>query len=60
MSEFCVKCSEKEAEIESLRFRLYSLSQMCDSLQKENERLVIDLAFYDKNLPQQLLRKPDE
>jgi hypothetical protein len=41
MSEFCVKCSEKEAEIELLRKQHYeeiqSLKAQIDKLQNENE-----------------------
>jgi hypothetical protein len=40
MSEFCVKCSEKEAEIELLRKKLYEAEQQVESLS-------FDLAFYE-------------
>jgi hypothetical protein len=40
MSDFCVKCSEKEAQIELLRLELWKLQQ-------EVERLSFDLAFYE-------------
>jgi hypothetical protein len=50
MSEFCVKCSEKEAEIELLRKRHYeeiqSMQVKIDKLQNENEALIMDVAFY--------------
>lgn len=54
MSEFCVKCSEKEAEIELLRKRHHEEMQcMKDKLQKlqdENEALIMDVAFYGGNM----------
>ena len=40
MSEFCVKCSEKEAEIEKLRNQLYEAQQ-------EVQKLSFELSFYD-------------
>jgi len=40
MSEFCVKCLEKEAEIEKLRKELYEVQQQVESLS-------FDLAFYE-------------
>jgi len=50
MSEFCVKCSEKEAEMEILRNQHYKEMQCMkakiDKLQDENEALVMDVAFY--------------
>jgi len=50
MSEFCVKCSEKDAEIELLRKRHYeeiqSMQVKIDKLQNENEALIMDVAFY--------------
>lgn len=50
MSEFCVKCSEKEAEIEILRKRHYEemqcMKQKIEKLESENEALIMDVAFY--------------
>ena len=50
MSEFCVKCSEMEAEIELLRKRHYDETQCMkakiEKLQNENEALIMDVAFY--------------
>jgi hypothetical protein len=50
MSEFCVKCSEKEAEIELLRKRYYEETQCMKAkiakLESENEALIMDVAFY--------------
>ena len=54
MSEFCVKCSEKDAEIELLRQRHYQETQCMkakiEKLQNENEALVMDVAFYGGNM----------
>jgi hypothetical protein len=46
MSEFCVKCCEKEAEIELLRNKLYEALQQNEKLKNENDALVMDVAFY--------------
>jgi len=50
MAEFCVKCSEKEAEIELLRKRHYDEMQCIKAkiakLESENEALIMDVAFY--------------
>jgi hypothetical protein len=50
MSEFCVKCSEKESEIELLRKHHYeeieTLKAKIEKLQNENEALIMDVAFY--------------
>ena len=40
MSEFCVKCCQKEAEMELLRKQIWELQQ-------EVDRLSFDLAFYE-------------
>jgi prefoldin subunit 5 len=40
MSEFCVKCCEKEAQIELLRKQIWELQQQVDALS-------FDLAFYE-------------
>ena len=54
MSEFCVKCSEKDAEIELLRQRHYQETQCMkakiEKLQNENDALVMDVAFYGGNM----------
>ena len=54
MSEFCVKCSEKEAEIELLRKRHHEEMQCMKAkiakLESENEALVMDVAFYGGNM----------
>ena len=54
MSEFCVKCSEKESEIELLRKRHYeeieTMKAQIDKLQNDNEALIMDVAFYGGNL----------
>jgi hypothetical protein len=54
MSEFCVKCSEKEAEIELLRKRhheeMQCMKTKLQKLQDENEALVMDVAFYGGNM----------
>lgn len=50
MFQFCVKCSEKEGELELLRKR-YSEEVACmklqiEKLQSENDALIMDVAFY--------------
>jgi hypothetical protein len=54
MSEFCVKCSEKEAEIELLRKQHHEEMQCMKAkiakLESENEALVMDVAFYGGNM----------
>jgi hypothetical protein len=54
MSEFCVKCSEKDAEIELLRKRHYEeiqrLQTQIEKLQNENDALIMDVAFYGGNM----------
>jgi G:T/U-mismatch repair DNA glycosylase len=54
MAEFCVKCSEKEAEIEILRKRHYAEMQCMkaklEKLQNENDALIMDVAFYGGNM----------
>ena len=50
MFQFCVKCSEKEGELELLRKRYHEevkcMKAKIDKLQSENEALSIDVAFY--------------
>jgi len=54
MSEFCVRCSEKEAEIELLRNRYHQetecMKNKITKLTQENEALILDVAFYGGNL----------
>lgn len=51
MSEFCVKCSEKDAQIELLMKRHYEemqcMKQKVEKLTLEVESLSFDLAFYE-------------
>ena len=51
MSEFCVKCAEKEAQMELLMKRHYEeiqcMKQKVDKLTSEVESLSFDLAFYE-------------
>lgn len=42
-NEFCVRCLEKESEIEILRKQLYEAQQ-------EVEKLAFDLAFFNGNI----------
>lgn len=62
MSEFCVKCAEKEAQMELMNTRFYKESQCMreriatlqrenETLRNENDRLAIDVAFYKGDLP---------
>lgn len=61
MSEFCVKCSEHEANIELLlkqhymemqcmKQKLKELQDANSKLESQNEALVMDVAFYGGNL----------
>jgi hypothetical protein len=54
MSEFCVKCSEKEAEIELLRNQHYKemqcMKEKIEKLRDQNEALIMDVAFYGGNI----------
>jgi len=50
MSEFCVKCCEKEAEIDVLRNKLYEALQQNEKLRNENDALIMDVAFYGGGL----------
>jgi DNA-binding FrmR family transcriptional regulator len=50
MSEFCVKCSDKEGQLELLRKQLYESQQECVKLQTQIEALTLDLAFYGGNM----------
>lgn len=50
---FCVKCAQKDAEFEVMYQRMYQqvqdLKQQIEKLEIENEKLIIDLAFYGGN-----------
>jgi hypothetical protein len=50
MFQFCVKCSEKEGQIELLRKQHYeemeTMKSQIEKLQNENEALIMDVAFY--------------
>ena len=54
MSEFCVKCVEKEAQMEVVMTKfqqeIETLKQRVAKLESENEALVMDVAFYGGNL----------
>jgi len=54
MSEFCVKCSEKEGQIELLRKRHHDEKQCMKTkiatLESENKALIMDVAFYGGNM----------
>jgi hypothetical protein len=54
MSEFCVKCSEKDGELEILRKRYYEevkcMKAKIEKLQNENDALIMDVAFYGGNM----------
>lgn len=54
MSEFCVKCVEKEAQMEvvvtKFQQEIETLKQRVAKLESENEALVMDVAFYGGNL----------
>lgn len=54
MSEFCVKCAEKEAQLELVMSKFHqeieTLKQRIQKLESENEALVMDVAFYGGNI----------
>ena len=54
MSEFWVKCSEKDGELEILRKRYYEevkcMKAKIEKLQNENDALIMDVAFYGGNM----------
>lgn len=54
MSEFCIKCSEKDGELEILRKRYYEevkcMKAKIEKLQNENDALIMDVAFYGGNM----------
>lgn len=54
MGEFCVKCAEKEAELEIFRNKYHTeiecMKKQIEKLQSENEALIMDVAFYGGNI----------
>ena len=54
MSEFCVKCAEKEAQMEIVMSKFHeeiqTLKHRIEKLETENEALVMDVAFYGGNM----------
>jgi regulator of replication initiation timing len=61
MSEFCVKCSEYEGnmelllkqhynEMQSMKQKLQDLQETNDKLRNENDALIMDVAFYGGGL----------
>ncbi len=61
MGEFCVKCAGKDSEYELLIQKHYKEMQCCkeriENLRQENERLrrqndalILDIAFYNKDI----------
>ena len=54
MSEFCVKCAEKEAQLEIVMKKFHDeidvLQKRIEKLEGENEALVMDVAFYGGNI----------
>lgn len=54
MSEFCVKCSDLESQIELLQKKHYEeiqcMKAKIEKLQNQNEALILDVAFYGGNL----------
>lgn len=54
MNEFCVKCSEKDAQIECMRARLDELKVENERLRRQNDTLINDIAFYDGKFPKEI------
>lgn len=54
IKEFCVKCAEKEANFEVMFHKMHAeveeLKRRVDELETENEKLSLDLAFYNGNI----------
>jgi predicted AlkP superfamily phosphohydrolase/phosphomutase len=54
MTEFCVKCAEKEAQMEIVMKKFHDeidvLKKRIEKLEGENEALVMDVAFYGGNM----------
>jgi hypothetical protein len=50
MGDFCVKCVEKDSEIELLRNKHFAeiqcMKQQIEELKTKNEALILDVAFY--------------
>ena len=49
-SEFCVKCSEKEAQLELLQKKNWELQCEVNKLQEEVDNLSFDIAFYNGSI----------
>lgn len=51
---FCVNCAQKDAQYEIMYQRLYDevqdLKHLVAKLESDNERLSLDLAFYNGNI----------
>ena len=54
MSEFCIKCADKEAKLEIVMKKFHDeidvLKKRIEKLEGENEALVMDVAFYGGNI----------
>jgi hypothetical protein len=54
MSEFCVKCAEKESQMEIVIKKYYDeieiLKKRIEKLENENDALILDVAFYGGNM----------
>ena len=52
--EFCVRCVEKESTFEVMFQKMYNevqeLKQRVEHLENENEKLSLDLAFYNGSI----------
>lgn len=54
MSEFCVKCCEKDAQIECMRARMQELKEENARLRLTNDALINDIAYYDGKFPKEM------
>lgn len=54
MKGFCAKCVEKEAAFEvqfhQMQKEIQALKERIDQLEHENDKLSLDLAFYEGNI----------